>query len=551
MRNLLAGVVGLLALFIIYSCQKEVSLEYGTPAKGSLQGDGGDCLPKLVGGSFIANKALTDSNFLEVTVDVIAPGPYNITTDSVNGFIFKASGTFANIGPNTIKLKGTGVPENAGVNNFTVVFDSSYCEVAITVLPAGSTGGPAVFTLQGAPGACTAFDLDGNYIKDTTLDGRHTVKVNVNVTTVGTYSISTTTQNGYFFSANSTFGATGLVQVTLQGVGKPLAAGTDNFTVTGGTSNCTFPVTVTATGTPPAGACSGTPQGTYTAGTALAAGNTIVVPHTYATAGPYTVSTNTVNGYSFSSGSINATAGTATNITLTGTGTPTAAGTNTFTISFGDGQTCTFTVTVNPATPVVNNDYFPTTANSYWTYKYDVAADDTFKVTNAGPVAVYSGNTYQRFVYTDDGGPFFEEFYRKNAAGEYYQSIDTAGFGANGFTFTQPRLDLLFLKNTLASTDSLISDFNSVFNSGAGAPIPGTFRVKYKVVNANTSITVNGKNFTNVHQLRLTLQFGVGGTFIDLGSGSDPNDYYYARGVGLIKWTDGSDFQDIRFWQVN
>lgn len=252
MRNLLTSLVVLLALTVISSCQKEVSQEYGSPAKGSLQGNGGDCLPKLVGGSYISNKALTDSNFIDVTIDVTSAGPYTITTDTVNGYSFKASGTFANTGSNTVRMKGVGTPVNPGVNNFSVVFDSSYCEVNITVLPSGSTGGPAVFTLVGSPSGCSAFNLTGSYAKDGTLDASHSITLNINVTSPGTYNVSTTTVNGYTFSGSGILSVPGTAQIKLQGSGKPAAAGTDNFTVTAGSSSCTFPVTVTVATTPPA-----------------------------------------------------------------------------------------------------------------------------------------------------------------------------------------------------------------------------------------------------------------------------------------------------------
>ncbi len=552
MRNLLAGLVGLIALFIIYSCQKEVSQEYGTSASGTLKGNTGDCLPKLVGGSYIAGKPLNDSNFLEVTVDVLTPGPYAIATDSVNGFIFKASGIFASTGTNTIRLKGAGVPVNSGINNFTVVFDSSYCKVAITVLPVGSTGGAAVFSLQGAPTACAAFALGGNFFKDTTLNGTQTVTVNVNVTTVGNYTITTDTQNGYFFATTGTFGATGPATVVLTGVGKPAATGTNNFTVTAGSSNCTFSVAVTApTTNPTTGPCGATAQGTYTAGTALAAGNTIVVSHTYAAAGPYTVSTGAaVNGFAFGPATVNATAGTPTNITLTGAGTPTAAGTNTFTINFGDGQTCTFTVTVAPgAPPVVNNDYFPTTANSYWTYSDGPGATDTFKMANSGPSAVYSSNTYQRFVYTYGGSPYYEEFYRKDASGNYFQSEDTAGYGPD-LKFSVPRLEYQFLKNTLTTGQTWNTDINAILTDSSGTQFPVVLRYKYTCTNANASLTVNGKNFTNVYVVEFMPQFVVGTTIID--AFDDPVTAYYVKGVGRIRVAyDPTDREDIRYWQVN
>jgi len=448
MRNLLTSLVVLLALTVISSCQKEVSQEYGSPAKGSLQGNGGDCLPKLVGGSYISNKALTDSNFIDVTIDVTSAGPYTITTDTVNGYSFKASGTFANTGSNTVRMKGSGTPVNPGVNNFSVVFDSSYCEVNITVLPSGSTGGPAVFTLVGSPSGCSAFNLTGSYAKDATLDASHSITLNINVTTPGTYNVSTTTVNGYTFSGSGILSVPGTAQIKLQGSGKPAAVGTDNFTVTAGSSSCTFPVTVTATTTPPA-----------------------------------------------------------------------------------------------------NNDYFPTTANSYWTYSDGPASTDTFKITNSGPPAVYNTNTYQRFVYTYGGTPFLEEFYRKDASGNYFQSEDTAGYGPE-VTFSSARLEYQFLKNTLATGQTWNTDINATITDNTGTPVSGILRYKYSCKDPNATLTVNGKNFTNVYVVEFMPQFVVGATVIDLLD--DPITYYYAKGIGRIRVDyDGTNKEDIRYWQVN
>lgn len=546
MRYLLTTFLALFLLTFINSCQKEVSVEIGLPAKGSLQGDGGDCLPKTVSGTYIAGKALTDSNFMEVTVDVLTPGPYTIATDTLNGYSFKATGTFAAAGTSMIRLKGSGKPVISGANNFTVVFDSSYCEIAISVLPAGGTAGPATFTLATSGTACTPFDLQGSYIKDTTLILANKVGVQVNVSATGTYTITTNTLNGYSFSNTGTFSTTGVQTVYLQGAGKPVAAQTDNFTVTAGSLTCSFPVTVLAAAPSP---CGITPQGTYTAGTVLAASNKIVLTHTYTTAGNKTISIASVNGYSFGPAAYTATAGSNT-ITLTGTGTPVAAGTNAFIVNFGDGSSCTFTVTVAPGVPpVANTDYFPTTPNSWWSYNDDTGVADTFKVTNAGPTMVFGSNTYQRFVYDNAGVTYSEEFYRKDPTGAYYRSEDTVGYGSQGLTFSQPRIDILFLKNTLTTGDSLVTNANAVFNTGVTGTFTGIFRIKFKVISTTASLMVNGKNFTNLYQLRLTYEFGVAGTFIDITA--DPADYYYAKGIGLIRQKDSTSFQDIKNWMVN
>lgn len=438
MRYLLTAVLGLLTLGVFYSCQKEISVEYGTPAKGSLQFDlTFDCTPKTVRGSFVAGKALNDSNYIDATVIVVSPGPYTIFTDTTNGYSFKATGTFAAAGTTTVRLKGSGTPAVNRIDDFTIFFDSSDCAISITVEPAGSTSG-----------------------------------------------------------------------------------------------------------------CNPNLQGNYKAGTAMDATNKVVLSHTYTTAGPYTIGTDTVNGYYFGPVSYIATAGANTNIALTATGTPIAAGTNNFTVRFSDGQTCTFTVTVTSGTtpPPVNTDYFPTTLNSWWSY--NDGATDTFKITNKGPVVppnqTGTPQTYQRFEYSDAGGPFYDEFYRKDATnGFYYQLLDTAGFGQQGLSFTQATLDVLFLKNSLSNGATWNTDFMITFNSA-----PTTLRFKYTCVEANATVTVAGKTFTNVYRVKFNFQIQSPAGFVDAGSAIE---YYYARGIGLV-WVDyptGFDDQTVRFWQVN
>lgn len=133
-------------LFFIVSCQKEVSFEQGSPSKGSLQDSVGDCLSKTVTGNYIVAKALNDSNFIDVTVNVTQAGRYTIYTDTVNGYSFRATGNFSSIGQSTVRLKGSGTPQAAGSDDFTIIYDSSFCSVTITVLPAGSSGGGTTST---------------------------------------------------------------------------------------------------------------------------------------------------------------------------------------------------------------------------------------------------------------------------------------------------------------------------------------------------------------------------------------------------------------------
>jgi len=546
MRRYLYLALTLLTVAFVYSCQKEVSYEAAQRSKGSLQSALGDCLPKRVAGVYKAAQVLNDSNYLEVTVSVLQTGAYTIYTDTVNGYYFRATGTFSTTGPNLVRLKGTGKPVVAQDDDFLVTYDSSKCFVTVPVLDGGaSSGGSAIYTLQGSGGACMNYSLGtATYTAGTALAAANKVDIQVNVTTVGSWNISTATVDGFSYSGSGTFTTTGVQTITLQGSGTPATAGAQTFTVTAGSASCTFPVTV-ATGSGGGGTptCA-TVAGTYTAGTALASTNKITVTHTYATAGSFTVSTNTVNGYGFGTAAATATVGTPVTVTLTGTGTPTAAGTNTFTVDFGDGQNCTFTVTVGSGTPpVTNNDYFPLTPNSWWSYYDGIDPTDSIKTVNAF-ASTFNSNSYRAFETSDDIGPFDTSYYRKDAStGFYYNWVPTSSFDPSfPITFTGSGLDILFLKQTLTTGQTWNSDHAGTLS---GAPV--TLRFAFTCVDANATVTVHGQTFANVYKIRQIAQLGVGGSFSDVGTSVD---IYYAKGVGQIRVDDQGDFQDILHYVV-
>jgi len=254
-RNLSFALV--LLLIGIFSCKKEESLENsktGT-SSGSLQADAtNECLPKTVQGAYVAGLALGSTNFIEVDIDVDLIGSYFITTDTINGYYFSGSGNFSATGINTVKLSGKGKPLAQGGDFFTVDFDSTSCNVAVTVLPA-TAGAPAVFTLQTSGTNCMDALVSGDYTKGVVLNSTNKVTVKVNVTTIGSYSISTTATNGMTFSASGAFSTTGVQTVTLTGSGTPVNSGAISIPLTVGSTTCSFPVTVNATATnpPPAG----------------------------------------------------------------------------------------------------------------------------------------------------------------------------------------------------------------------------------------------------------------------------------------------------------
>lgn len=321
----------------------------GPPAVYTLGGAGSTCTGVSTSGIYIVSVPMIFGNSVTLDVNVTTIGSYTLTTPVVNGISFSGSGDFTAIGAQTVTLSATGTPTAAGSVNFALTGNSSSCNFPVTITAAPSL---AVYTLGGAGSACTGFVIAGTYTSGTGLSASNTVTIDVNVTTIGAYMISTTAANGVTFSKIGTFTVIGSQTVTLTGSGTPTTAGVTNHTVNGAVGTCTFSITYTGGASPAAytlsgasGACTvATVAGTYTAGTVLTSANTVTVQVNVTTIGAYTLSTNTVNGITFSKTGVFATTGIQT-VILTGNGTPAAAGTNTFMPQVGT-SSCTFQLTV-------------------------------------------------------------------------------------------------------------------------------------------------------------------------------------------------------------
>jgi hypothetical protein len=324
----------------VTGCTFSITVGVPSPAVYTFSGAPGACTVATVNGTYGVNTALIASNTVSVQVNVASIGSYTISTNTVGGMTFSKSGNFTTTGNQTVILNGSGTPVTAGNNTLTV--GTNGCTFIVNVF------GPAVYTLSGAPGACTVATVNGTYGVNTVLTASNTVIVQVNVATIGSYTISTNAVGGMTFSKSGIFTVTGIQTVTLNGAGTPTIAGNNTLTV--GTGGCTFVVNVigpavyTFSGAP--GACTvATVTGTYTVGSTLGASHTVVVQVNVTTLGAYNIST-IAGGMTFSKSGIFTTTG-IQSVTLNGSGTPSTAGTNTFTVGAGG---CTFTISVTAPT---------------------------------------------------------------------------------------------------------------------------------------------------------------------------------------------------------
>jgi len=209
---------------IFMACQKETSFEQGssTASVGSLSVDAsGNCLGAVVSGTYMKDTAIKASNYVDVSVKVDTVGTYIISSDTVNGYYFKATGTFGATGTQTVRLVGGGKPLVIGTNIFRVTYNGTVCDFTVTVTaPPPPTGGTAAFTFN-----CTGATPVGTYVAGTALTAANTITLNVTVTTVGTWSVTTSPAvNGITFSGTGTFATTGAQTILLTGSGTPTAA---------------------------------------------------------------------------------------------------------------------------------------------------------------------------------------------------------------------------------------------------------------------------------------------------------------------------------------
>ncbi|MEO6329648.1 MAG: hypothetical protein ABIO55_11980 [Ginsengibacter sp.] len=319
-----------------------------TISAGSLGSIADSCTPIILSGVYKEGRTFTAANTLQVKVNVTTPGSFIITTNSVNGISFFKSGNFTATGVQDVILNGSGTPQNEGVETFIVTYGTSNCTFLITFDPPDP---PATGTLGGAGGTCTPITSAGIYTQGIPLDASNTISIQVNVAAIGSYDISTNTVNGVIFSSSGSFTTTGAQTVILKGAGTPISSGTQNFAVTFDAGTCNFSITFDAPPSPALGTLGGaggtctpvTPAGTYTQGVPVGAGNTITIQVNVTSVGPYEITTNIVNGISFTDAGDFTTTG-IKSVVLTASGIPVNSGLQTFTVSFGT-STCNFPIT--------------------------------------------------------------------------------------------------------------------------------------------------------------------------------------------------------------
>lgn len=312
---------------------------------------------------------------------------------------------------------------------------------------------------------------------------------------------------------------------------KPLTLGkfTSRINLTG---NVTGGGSGTATGTlgVSAGACTSfSSSGVYTQGVSLTSSNTATVQVTVATPGSYTISTNTVNGVTFSKTGIFTAAG-PQSVILVGSGTPVSSGNQTFAVSFGT-STCNFSITFGAGTPPLS-DYFPTTPGSFWVYALQGGTSaDSLQIKVLPSTITFASNTYSIFTY--DGIPAStnpDSLYFRKSSGLYYEYFNTQSFFGFNSPGTPPNLEYPFLKDT--ASVGIPWQSQSVTGTYTGPPpATATFYIKMTVLAKAVPVTIGTFQFPDVIKVKYEY-FASPSTLVAT------EQRWFARAVGLIYNSD-------------
>lgn len=277
--------------------------------------------------------------------------------------------------------------------------------------------------------------------------------------------------------------------------------------------------------------------GIYKGGTALDASNFNIANVNFAAVGNFVIYSDTVNGYYFYLSGYAYSTGNK-QLTLPAFGTPALAIDCNFTLHFTT-SVCHFKVLDNTAVanPATNNDYFPTTAISNWTY-FNSTLNDTAMVTVIPSNKNILGTLYRQFVLSI---PKLSQtdtlYYRKDGAGNYYRYY----YVGNGI-----KTEYAFLKDWAA----VGATWESPIVVGTLNGNPADVKYKFTIVDKDISATIGTHNIDSIINVREETMYFESGAFTTKFS----YIYSYAKKIGLVDINQENAIPNlaapIQRWQV-
>ncbi len=121
-------------------------------------GSGGSCSNTTISGDYIRCVALTSSNTVTIDANVVSPGAWSITTNTVNGYSFSGTGIATTTGTVPLTLTGSGTPAENQTDTFTATVTlggNSTCTFQIVVTIPDCDDGDVCTTDSYNPNTCS------------------------------------------------------------------------------------------------------------------------------------------------------------------------------------------------------------------------------------------------------------------------------------------------------------------------------------------------------------------------------------------------------------
>jgi len=178
-----------------------------------------------------------------------------ISDTSASSFLF----TVLDISDTSIKASFTASLKDISNSFYTIsngnitalIGKNNYCLQTAGGSNGGTSGGTSTYSLKATGNNCSIDSVAGNYNTTVALTNANTIAIKVDVSKIGTWSLTTGTVNGMRFSGNGTFTNTGAQTIVLNGNGTPLDINVSDFEITAGTTTCNFYIPVIGAGTAP------------------------------------------------------------------------------------------------------------------------------------------------------------------------------------------------------------------------------------------------------------------------------------------------------------
>jgi hypothetical protein len=185
------------------------------------------------------------------------------------------------------------------------------------------------------------------------------------------------------------------------------------------------------------------------------------------------------------------------------------------------------------AAPVItgNPDHYPLTDGCHWSYDDLTFPGDSIITTLKGTI-VENGSVHKLIDEYISFYPATNPQYFKRTGDDYFQYTSVSGGGLTSALNFSPTIydEFNFLKENIATGASWNS--NTYTGSTTSRTQVMVLRYVFQCLDADATITVNGKTFIHVYKIQMTPEAA------DLGSTPQPtgevHTFYYAKGVGLV-----------------